>query len=73
MDIFNLVNEFIENEHLTWQKCCDFCTDGAPAMLRLNSVFIAYVKRLVPDIIINHCMIHREALDFENVAKGCHR
>ena len=56
--IFNLVNEFIENENHTWQKCCAICTDETHAMLGVNSGFIAHVKQLVPDIIINHCMKH---------------
>ena len=38
-------------------------------MLRVNSVFIAHVKRLVPDIIINHCMIHRKGLPSKTLPK----
>ena len=49
-------------ENLSWQKCVGICTDGAPAMLGVNSDFVAHVKRIVPSVITNHCMIHHEAL-----------
>ena len=40
-----------------------------PAMLGVNSGFITHHKRLIPDIIINHCMSHREALVSETLPK----
>ena len=61
-DIFNLINDFFGNEGLSWQRCCGVCTDGARAMLRVNSGFIAHIKWVNPRIITNHCMIHREVL-----------
>ena len=60
-DIFNITT-FFEKEGLSWQRCCGVCTDGAPAMLGVNSGFIAHVKQVNPHIITNHCMIHREVL-----------
>ena len=38
------------------------CTDGAPAMLGLQSSFITRVKEKSPSAIGMHCILHREAL-----------
>ena len=61
-DVFKLVEEFFETEKLDWDKLGSVCTDGAPAMLGARSGFVKFVKRKNPNIIVTHCMIHREAL-----------
>ena len=38
------------------------CTDGAPAMIRLQSGFVALMKQVAPRIVSNHCAIHKYAL-----------
>ncbi|XP_042228337.1 protein ZBED8-like, partial [Homarus americanus] len=38
------------------------CTDGAPAMLGLQSGFITMVKEKYPSVVGTHCILHRESL-----------
>ena len=62
IDIFNKVDNFFVDEGLDWRRVGAVCTDGAPSMLGSHSGFQTRVKQIVPDVITNHCMIHREAL-----------
>ena len=38
------------------------CTDGAAAMIGHQSGFIAPLKQVAPQIVLNHCAIHKYAL-----------
>ena len=38
------------------------CTDVAPAMIGHQSGLIALMKQVAPDIVSNHCAIHKYAL-----------
>ena len=61
-DIFDLINNFFEEHSIEWKRLCGVCTDGAPAMLGCKSGFQALVKRVAPQVIGTHCMIHRQVL-----------
>ncbi|XP_066983785.1 protein FAM200C-like [Macrobrachium rosenbergii] len=61
-DIMNIVSNFFEEEKLLWAKLVGVCMYGAPSMLSSKSGFMTLVKTKNPDIIITHCLIHREAL-----------
>ena len=62
IDVFNKVDTFFACEGIDWGKVGAVCTDGAPSMLGSHSGFQVRVKQIVPGVITNHCMIHREAL-----------
>ena len=54
------------------------CTDGAPAMSGRFKGFWAQVKKVVPNVKTNQCIIHRESLAckgypklFEDTFKDC--
>lgn len=61
IDVFNLINQFMEDHSIDWKKCISSTTDGAPAMLGKHSGFQAKVKQVSGAATI-HCMLHREAL-----------
>ena len=61
-DIFRLVDEFFEKHQIKWEKLGSVCTDGAPAMIGYRSGLASLLKERVPDIIVNHCVLHRHAL-----------
>ncbi|XP_022160768.1 protein FAM200A-like, partial [Myzus persicae] len=61
-DIFTLINEFFENNEISWSMCKAICTDGAAALTGSKKGFRAKVNEISPSILFTHCMIHREAL-----------
>lgn len=61
-DVFNLVDKSIQTRNINWENCVGLCTDGAPSMLGKHTGFAAHVKKINPNVVIVHCMIHREAL-----------
>jgi hypothetical protein len=62
VDIFNCVDQFFNDEGLSWQNCFSITTDGAPAMLGPFQGFYGRVKQVQPDVVSVHCMLHRENL-----------
>uniref|UniRef100_A0A8C4N202 Uncharacterized protein n=1 Tax=Eptatretus burgeri TaxID=7764 RepID=A0A8C4N202_EPTBU len=61
-DIFQVVSNFSQKNQLSWDSLVGVCTDGAPAMLGLQSGFITRVKEKSPSAMGTHCILHREAL-----------
>jgi len=45
-----------------WNKFGSVSSDGAPAMLGVQSGFLTLVIQKNPKVIRTHCVIHREAL-----------
>ena len=62
IDVFGKVDTFFVQKGLDWRKVGAVCTNGAPSMLGSHSGFQTRVRQVVPDVITNHCMLHREAL-----------
>ena len=46
-DIFQVVSNFFQENQLLWYSLVGVCTDGAPAVLGLQSGFISRVKEKV--------------------------
>ena len=61
-DVFDLVNAFLRENSIAWNKVGLVCTDGAPAMIRHRFGFVALMKQVAPHIVSNHCTIHKYAL-----------
>ncbi|XP_060782686.1 zinc finger BED domain-containing protein 5-like [Neoarius graeffei] len=60
--IFQLLNKFIQEHGLDWEKCVGVCTDGARAMTGRNSGVAARIREVAPEMRWTHCSIHREVL-----------
>ncbi len=61
-DVFNIIDKFFRNYHISWLNVCGVCTDGAPSMLGCKSGFQQLVKCVTPSVIGTHCMLHRQVL-----------
>uniref|UniRef100_A0A8C4QEF0 DUF4371 domain-containing protein n=1 Tax=Eptatretus burgeri TaxID=7764 RepID=A0A8C4QEF0_EPTBU len=59
-NIFNVVDNFQQQEGLSWENCVSLCTDGTPAMLGVRQGFTARVKQVNPNVRIFHCLLHRK-------------
>ena len=68
-NIFELVNENVLLSKLKWSNCVSVCSDGCPSMQQKNKGFVAYMHQTNPNVVIVHCMIHREALVGKSLPK----
>ena len=68
-DIFNVVNENILLFKLQWKNCVSVCIDGCPSMQGSRKGFVTLVLQENPNVLVVHCMIHREALAFKSLPK----
>ncbi len=60
--IFNVLDIFIRENGLAWDRCVGLCTDGAQAMTGRERGLAARVQHVAPLVKWTHCMVHREAL-----------
>ena len=52
---------FLRN-NTKWEEIGPVCTDGTPSMTGHRSVVTTLIKEGVPDIFMNHCVLHCHAL-----------
>nr|CAH7739189.1 unnamed protein product [Callosobruchus chinensis] len=62
-DLFQILDKFITENNLDWEKCIGVCTDGARSMSdgRYGGLQ-ALIRIKAPYAMWTHCIIHREAL-----------
>ena len=60
--VFDLVNAFLRENSIAWNKVGSVCTNVASAMIGHRSGFVAPLKQVAPHIVTNHCAIHKYAL-----------
>ncbi len=60
--IFNVLDIFIRENGLAWDRCVGLCTDGAQAMTGRERGLAARVQQVAPLVKWTHCMVHRVAL-----------
>ena len=61
-DVFHLVNAFLRENSIAWDKVGSVCTDGAPAMVGHRSGFVALMKQVALHIVSNHYAILKYTL-----------
>lgn len=61
-DIFSVLDCYIRDHGISWEKCRGVCTDGAAAMTGKKSGLVTRVQAVAPHAKSTHCFIHREAL-----------
>ena len=72
-DVFQALNNFMEENNTSWLNCVGICTDGAPSMLDRVKGFTTLARKKDENIIITHCSLHREALIAQTVGNGLRR
>ncbi|KRZ16569.1 SCAN domain-containing protein 3 [Trichinella zimbabwensis] len=70
--IFLAVEEFFKEKGIPLTNLLAVATDGAPAMVGCHRGFIAYLKDSVPDVLVVHCVIHRQHLVAKHLTERLH-
>jgi hypothetical protein len=60
--MFNIINSYMVEIEINWEKCDDVCTDGRRAMTGKTAGVVARIKQLAPSCASSHCVLHRKAL-----------
>ncbi|XP_068240958.1 zinc finger BED domain-containing protein 5-like [Palaemon carinicauda] len=60
--IFNVANNFIVQNELSWSQCVGISIDGATAMTGKLRGLVSRVQSIVPQVKATHCCIHRKQL-----------
>ncbi|XP_053170201.1 zinc finger BED domain-containing protein 5-like [Scomber japonicus] len=65
------LNNFVQENHVYWSRCCGICTDasGARAMTGRHSGLVKQVQAVAPAAVWSHCIIHRQALATKRMPK----
>ena len=51
------------------KKLCRVCTDDCPAIQGSRKGLVTFVLQENPNVLVVHCIIHREALAFRSLPK----
>ncbi|XP_036917373.1 zinc finger MYM-type protein 6 isoform X4 [Sturnira hondurensis] len=63
VEIFELINKYIDSKSLNWKHCVGLCTDGAASMTGRYSGLRAKIQEVaMHTVAFTHCFIHREHL-----------
>ena len=62
VEIFKVLNDFIDQNGISWEKCVGVCSDGARAMTERHGGVVTRIQSVAPNAVFTHCTIHREAL-----------
>uniref|UniRef100_A0AAY5KAR4 DUF4371 domain-containing protein n=1 Tax=Esox lucius TaxID=8010 RepID=A0AAY5KAR4_ESOLU len=60
--ILDVLDIFLHENGLTWDRCVGLCTDSARAMKGHEHGLAAHVQQVAPLVKWTHCMVHRKAL-----------
>lgn len=71
--IFEAVEHFLTDKAIPWKNIVSVATDGAPSMVGRHRGFIAHLKRQLPDVLVIHCVIHRQHLVAKMLSPRLHK
>ncbi|XP_045714387.1 zinc finger MYM-type protein 6 isoform X3 [Phyllostomus hastatus] len=73
IEIFELINKYIDSKSLNWKHCVGLCTDGAASMTGRYSGLRAKIQEVAMNTVaFTHCFIHREYLAAEMLSPCLH-
>jgi hypothetical protein len=62
VDLFEVIDSFMDENSIDWTQCVSVCTDGARSMSGRYGGLQAPIRNQAPDTLWTHYVIHREAL-----------
>lgn len=73
LDVFELIDKYIDSRSLSWNHCVGFCTDGATSMTDRYSPLKSKIQEVAKNAVtFTHCFIHREHLAAEKLSPCLH-
>ena len=57
-----VLNDFIEQNGISWEKCVWVCSDSARVMTGRHGGVVTGIQSVAPNAVCTHCSIHREIL-----------
>lgn len=66
-DIFRRLDDYMCAHNIPWNKLVSCTTDGAPAMMGKRNGLLAKIKQVNPNVLGNHCCLHRQSLSSTNM------
>uniref|UniRef100_A0A8C6QMA7 Zinc finger, MYM-type 6 n=1 Tax=Nannospalax galili TaxID=1026970 RepID=A0A8C6QMA7_NANGA len=73
VEIFELINKYIESKSLNWGHCVGFCTDGFASLTGRSSRLKSKIQEIAKHTVtFTHCFIHREHLAAEMLSPCLH-
>lgn len=61
-DLFDMLDSFMSDNNVNWEKCVGVCTDGGRSMSGNYQGLQSRIRSRAPNAVWTHCIIHREAL-----------
>ncbi|XP_066482086.1 SCAN domain-containing protein 3-like [Tiliqua scincoides] len=71
-NVFEVVDDFMVQNQIDWERCVGVCTDGSGSMAGCYQGLRDRIRSKAPNVVWTHCMIHREALAAENLSEELH-
>ena len=71
VEMFKVLNDFIDQNGISWKKCVGVCSDGARAMTGRHGGVVTQIQSVAPNAAFTHCSIHREALAAKTLQSSC--
>ncbi|XP_078503445.1 zinc finger BED domain-containing protein 5-like [Lissotriton helveticus] len=71
-DLYAVVDDFMQQNQIDWERCVGVCTDGGRSMAGCYQGLQAHIRSKVPNAVWTHCIINREALVAGNLSEELH-